>query len=118
MSCSLPHTVKEIKEYVQKQCDIDDVALQEAIIVVSELLVLGIDIPSILCHICSIAGKSSSHILFTCQVARHLMLKVTQWWELEIQDSHCYADWLIWFINLCLSKGLKDVLEGVFYVMW
>ncbi|GKE96989.1 hypothetical protein Tco_1581844, partial [Tanacetum coccineum] len=31
------HTVEEIKEYVQKQCDIDDAARQEAIITVSKL---------------------------------------------------------------------------------
>ncbi|GKD93393.1 hypothetical protein Tco_1373230 [Tanacetum coccineum] len=37
MSCSLPHTVEEIKEFVQKQCDIDDAACQEAIIAVSKL---------------------------------------------------------------------------------
>ncbi|GJX62256.1 RNA-directed DNA polymerase, eukaryota, partial [Tanacetum coccineum] len=78
----------------------------------------GIDIPSILCLICSIAGESSSHLLFTCQVARHLMFKVARWWELEYQDFHSYADWLTWFINLRLSKGHKEVLEGVFYVMW
>nr|GEX09572.1 hypothetical protein [Tanacetum cinerariifolium] len=37
MSCSLPHTVEEIKEFVRKQCDIDDAALHEAIIAVSKL---------------------------------------------------------------------------------
>ncbi|GKD63012.1 hypothetical protein Tco_1305120, partial [Tanacetum coccineum] len=37
MSCSLSHAIEEIKEYVQKQCDIDDAARQEAIIAVSKL---------------------------------------------------------------------------------
>nr|GEZ82016.1 hypothetical protein [Tanacetum cinerariifolium] len=37
MAYFLPHTVKEIKEYVQKQCEIDDAARQQAIIVVSKL---------------------------------------------------------------------------------
>nr|GEY24354.1 hypothetical protein [Tanacetum cinerariifolium] len=32
MSCSLPHTVEEIKKFVCKQCDIDDVARIDAII--------------------------------------------------------------------------------------
>ncbi|GJY34590.1 hypothetical protein Tco_0419059 [Tanacetum coccineum] len=31
------HTVEEIKKYVQKQCDIDDAARQDAIIAVSKL---------------------------------------------------------------------------------
>nr|GEU78294.1 RNA-directed DNA polymerase, eukaryota [Tanacetum cinerariifolium] len=78
----------------------------------------GIEIPSILCPICSIAGESSSRLLFSCQVARALSLKVARWWELEIQDCHFYEDWLIWFINLRLSKRLKDILKGVFYTMW
>ncbi|GJY40337.1 hypothetical protein Tco_0427607 [Tanacetum coccineum] len=37
MSCSLPHTVEEIKDFVQNQCDIDDVAGMDAIIAVSKL---------------------------------------------------------------------------------
>ncbi|GJX57412.1 hypothetical protein Tco_0287309 [Tanacetum coccineum] len=37
MACSLPHTVEKIKEYVQKQCDMNDAARWEAIIVVSKL---------------------------------------------------------------------------------
>ncbi|GJT83455.1 RNA-directed DNA polymerase, eukaryota [Tanacetum coccineum] len=45
-------------------------------------------------------------------------LNLSLYGELELQDCHSYADWLCWFNNLRLSKGLKDVLEGVFYVMW
>ncbi|GJZ89142.1 RNA-directed DNA polymerase, eukaryota [Tanacetum coccineum] len=78
----------------------------------------GIDIPSILCPICSCAGESSSHLLFSCNVAHLLLLKVARWWELDIQECMSYADWLSWFNALRLSKGIKRVLEGVFYVMW
>ncbi|GKE81269.1 hypothetical protein Tco_1551269 [Tanacetum coccineum] len=78
----------------------------------------GIDIPSILCPICSCVGESSSHLLFSCNVARFLLLKVARWWELDIQECMSYADWLSWFNALRLSKGIKRVLEGVFYVMW
>ncbi|GJV46146.1 RNA-directed DNA polymerase, eukaryota [Tanacetum coccineum] len=78
----------------------------------------GIDIPSILCLICSCAGVSSSHLLFSCNVARLLLLKVARWWELDIQECMSYPDWLSWFNALRLSKGIKRVLEGVFYVMW
>nr|GFC46335.1 RNA-directed DNA polymerase, eukaryota [Tanacetum cinerariifolium] len=78
----------------------------------------GIDIPSILCPICSCVGESSSHLQFSCNVARLPLLKVTRWWELDIQECMSYADWLSWFNALRLSKGIKHVLEGVFYVMW
>ncbi|GJR90258.1 RNA-directed DNA polymerase, eukaryota [Tanacetum coccineum] len=83
-----------------------------------DLSLRGIDVSSILCPICSSAGETSSHLLFSCNVARQLLLKVARWWELEIQDFYSYVDWLSWFNAFRLSKGLKCVLEGVFYVMW
>ncbi|GJT59406.1 RNA-directed DNA polymerase, eukaryota [Tanacetum coccineum] len=78
----------------------------------------GLDIPSIICPLCSIAVESTSHLLFSCQLARHLMIKVVHWWELEYQDFHSYEDWLLWFKNLRVSKRLKDVFEGVCYISW
>ncbi|GJW45119.1 RNA-directed DNA polymerase, eukaryota, reverse transcriptase zinc-binding domain protein [Tanacetum coccineum] len=38
----------------------------------------GIDVSSILCPICSSAGETSSHLLFSCNMARQLLLKVTR----------------------------------------
>ncbi|GKF84931.1 RNA-directed DNA polymerase, eukaryota [Tanacetum coccineum] len=43
------------------------------------LSLCGIEIPSIICPICSIAGESSSHIFFQCHVARELLCKVARW---------------------------------------
>ncbi|GKD08239.1 hypothetical protein Tco_1187924 [Tanacetum coccineum] len=37
MSYSLPHTIKKIKEYVKKQCEIDDETRQEDFIVITKL---------------------------------------------------------------------------------
>ncbi|GJR71569.1 RNA-directed DNA polymerase, eukaryota, partial [Tanacetum coccineum] len=78
----------------------------------------GIDIPSISCSICISAGESCSHLHFPCNMARLLLRKVARWWELDILEFLSYEDWLAWFNSLRLPKGLKDVLEGVFYVMW
>ncbi|GKC26964.1 RNA-directed DNA polymerase, eukaryota [Tanacetum coccineum] len=78
----------------------------------------GIDIPSIICPICSSAGESCSHLLFACNMARLLLRKVARWWELDIPEFLSYEDWLAWFTSIRLPKGFKDVLEGVFYVMW
>ncbi|GJV54697.1 hypothetical protein Tco_1455702 [Tanacetum coccineum] len=76
----------------------------------------GLNIPSIICPLCSIAVESTSHLLFSYQLARQLMIKVVHWWELEYQDFHSYEDWLLWFKNLRVSKRLKDVFEGVCYI--
>ncbi|GJW92295.1 RNA-directed DNA polymerase, eukaryota [Tanacetum coccineum] len=78
----------------------------------------GLDIPSIICPICSSVGESSSHLLCSYNMARLLLCKVARWWELDIPEFHFYEDWFSWFISLRIHKGLKDVLEGVFYVTW
>ncbi|GKE55440.1 RNA-directed DNA polymerase, eukaryota [Tanacetum coccineum] len=78
----------------------------------------GVDIPSILCPLCSIAVESSSHLLFSCQLARLLMLKVARCWELEVHNFNSYGGWLIWFNNIRLPSKLKEILEGTCYVLW
>ncbi|PWA95388.1 RNA-directed DNA polymerase, eukaryota [Artemisia annua] len=60
----------------------------------------GIDIPSIICPICSSAGESCSHLLFSGNLARLILRKVARWWELDIPDFHSYEDWLAWLISL------------------
>ncbi|GJU13395.1 RNA-directed DNA polymerase, eukaryota [Tanacetum coccineum] len=64
----------------------------------------------------SIVVESTSHLLFSYQLARQLMLKVVRWWELEYQDFLSYGDWLFWLNNLRVSKRFKDVFEGVCYI--
>ncbi|GJS10559.1 RNA-directed DNA polymerase, eukaryota [Tanacetum coccineum] len=73
----------------------------------------GIDIPSILCPVCYSYVESLSHLLFSCGLARHIMLKVFRWWELEPPDLHSFEEWLTWFLSIRLSKRLKDVFEVV-----
>ncbi|GJX92218.1 RNA-directed DNA polymerase, eukaryota [Tanacetum coccineum] len=73
----------------------------------------GLDNPSIICPLCSIAAESTSHLLFSCQLARQLLIKVARWWELEYQDFLSYDDWLFWLNNLRISKRFKDMFEGV-----
>ncbi|GJU34218.1 RNA-directed DNA polymerase, eukaryota [Tanacetum coccineum] len=78
----------------------------------------GLDIPLTLCPICHVVVESTDHLLFSCDMARQLMRKVARWWEVEFHDAHSYGDLLIWFRNLRFSKRLKDVFEGVCYVLW
>ncbi|GKB81088.1 RNA-directed DNA polymerase, eukaryota [Tanacetum coccineum] len=78
----------------------------------------GIEIPSITCPICTCAGESCSHLFFSCFMARNITTKLARWWEFDCPDLFSYDDWLEWFHTLHLLKGFKDILEGVFYVMW
>nr|GFC20197.1 RNA-directed DNA polymerase, eukaryota [Tanacetum cinerariifolium] len=85
---------------------------------IDDSLLPTVDIPSIISPVCNSVGESCSHILFSCTMARLLLRKVTRWWELDIPDFISYEYWLSWFISIRLSKGFRDVFEGVFYVMW
>ncbi|GJU40341.1 RNA-directed DNA polymerase, eukaryota, reverse transcriptase zinc-binding domain protein [Tanacetum coccineum] len=78
----------------------------------------GLDIPSIICPLCSITVESTSHLFFSCHLARQLMLKVARWWEFEIHDFIFYDDWLLSLNNIQVSKRFKDVFEGVCYTTW
>ncbi|GJV01597.1 RNA-directed DNA polymerase, eukaryota, reverse transcriptase zinc-binding domain protein [Tanacetum coccineum] len=78
----------------------------------------GVDIPSTLCPLCSIIVESSSHLLFSCHLARSLTHKIARWWDLDIQDFNSYGDWLIWLNNIWLPSKLKEILEGTCYITW
>lgn len=82
------------------------------------LSLLGVDIPSILCPLCSIVVESSSRLHFSCQLARSLMLKVARSWELDIHDFNSYDDWIVWLNNIRLTSNIKEILEGTCYVTW
>nr|GEX56755.1 TMV resistance protein N-like [Tanacetum cinerariifolium] len=76
----------------------------------------GIDKPSIISPFCSLAGESCSYLLFSCSMARILWRKVARWWDFDIPEFSFY-DCIAWFNSMRISKVVKDVLEGVFYVM-
>ncbi|GJZ15979.1 RNA-directed DNA polymerase, eukaryota, reverse transcriptase zinc-binding domain protein [Tanacetum coccineum] len=83
-----------------------------------KLSLRGVEIPSILCSLCNISVESTSHLLFSCLLARQLRSRFLRWWELEDIVLDSYEDWLVWFNNVRLSKKLKELFEGVNYVMW
>nr|GEW37116.1 RNA-directed DNA polymerase, eukaryota [Tanacetum cinerariifolium] len=78
----------------------------------------GIDIPSIICPNCGLAGESCSQLFFSCSLARLLWSKVARWWDFDILDFSAYEEWITWFKTIRLPKVVKEFLEVVFYVMW
>ncbi|GJZ64511.1 RNA-directed DNA polymerase, eukaryota, reverse transcriptase zinc-binding domain protein [Tanacetum coccineum] len=78
----------------------------------------GMDIESLLCPLCEIAVESSSHIFFTCSVARELFSKITHWWDTNYLEISSHEEWTDWLSNLRLPFKNKKILEGVCYVLW
>ncbi|GJY13410.1 RNA-directed DNA polymerase, eukaryota [Tanacetum coccineum] len=78
----------------------------------------GLEIPSILCPLCNDVVESSSHLFFSCSLARQVLRLICRWWELEVPSLNSYIDWLNWLSNTRLSKLMKEILEGTCYVSW
>nr|GEV31055.1 RNA-directed DNA polymerase, eukaryota [Tanacetum cinerariifolium] len=78
----------------------------------------GMDIDSIICPMCDNAVESTSHLFFTCHIAREIFRKISRWWDVSYMDIYSYEEWVTWIVNLRLSMKYKKVLEGVYYVMW
>ena len=78
----------------------------------------GLEIPSILCPICNEVVESSSHLFFSCSLARQVLRLLCRWWELEFPSLNSYGEWLIWLSSTRLPKIKKEMLEGSCYVSW
>nr|GEY81243.1 RNA-directed DNA polymerase, eukaryota [Tanacetum cinerariifolium] len=75
----------------------------------------GIHIDSIMCAICDKGAETSSHLFFSCCMARQTVRMITHWWDVPYGEVDSYEDWINWFVNLRLSYKQKQMLEGVFY---
>nr|GEU45700.1 RNA-directed DNA polymerase, eukaryota, reverse transcriptase zinc-binding domain protein [Tanacetum cinerariifolium] len=76
----------------------------------------GIHIDSIMCAICAKWAETSSHLFFSCCMARQTVRMITRWWDVPCGEVDSYEDWINWFVNLRLSYKHKQMLEDVFYV--
>ncbi|GJX01697.1 RNA-directed DNA polymerase, eukaryota, reverse transcriptase zinc-binding domain protein [Tanacetum coccineum] len=72
-----------------------------------------LDIDFILCPTCDIVVESSSHIFFSCHLAREIFHKITRWWDVSYSDVSSYEEWLQWILNTRLSDKYKNLLEGM-----
>nr|GEZ08017.1 RNA-directed DNA polymerase, eukaryota, reverse transcriptase zinc-binding domain protein [Tanacetum cinerariifolium] len=72
----------------------------------------GIHIDSIMCVICDKGAETSSHLFFSCCMARQTVRMITRWWDVPYGEVDSYEDWVNWFVNLRLSYKHKQMLEG------
>ncbi|GKB68602.1 RNA-directed DNA polymerase, eukaryota, reverse transcriptase zinc-binding domain protein, partial [Tanacetum coccineum] len=78
----------------------------------------GLDIQWILCPICGKAAETTSHIFFSCSMVRDIYRKISTWWDFNLAEVSSFSEWRIWLSNIHLQGLLKEVLEGVFYIIW
>ncbi|GJV59411.1 RNA-directed DNA polymerase, eukaryota [Tanacetum coccineum] len=54
----------------------------------------GMDIDSILCHSCGVTIETTSHVFFSCHIAREVFHKISNWWEVNFMELSLYEEWL------------------------
>ncbi|GJU03526.1 RNA-directed DNA polymerase, eukaryota, reverse transcriptase zinc-binding domain protein [Tanacetum coccineum] len=64
----------------------------------------GIDIDSIFCVNCDMGVETTNLI--------------SRWWDVLDLDITSYGNWKTWMDNIRMPAKNKNMLEGVFYVMW
>nr|GEV23258.1 putative RNA-directed DNA polymerase, eukaryota [Tanacetum cinerariifolium] len=52
----------------------------------------GIHIDSIMCAICDKGAKTSSHLFFSCCMARQTVRMITRWWDAPYGEAESYDD--------------------------
>ena len=54
----------------------------------------GICIDSIICANCNKGVETSSHLFFSCDMAREVNNLITRWWNLNDSEFDSYESWL------------------------
>lgn len=65
------------------------------------------DIDSIIFPMCVNAVESTSHLFFTCHIAREIFHKISRWWDISYMEIVSYEKWLVWIVNLRFSIKYK-----------
>nr|GFA61852.1 hypothetical protein [Tanacetum cinerariifolium] len=81
----------------------------------------GIHTDSIMCAICDKGAETSTHLFFSCCMARQTVRMIACWWDVPYGEVDSYEDWINCFVNLRLSykhnRCLKVFLHQVVALM-
>ncbi|GJZ10438.1 RNA-directed DNA polymerase, eukaryota, reverse transcriptase zinc-binding domain protein [Tanacetum coccineum] len=73
----------------------------------------GIDVPSLLCPVCSDQVETADHLFFSCGMAQDLWGLLARWCQLDFPVISNIAEWFSWLDSAHLSKYARSSLEGI-----
>ncbi|GJX16952.1 RNA-directed DNA polymerase, eukaryota, reverse transcriptase zinc-binding domain protein [Tanacetum coccineum] len=73
----------------------------------------GIDVPSLLCPVCSDQVETADHLFFSCGMAQDLWGLLARWCQLDFPVISNIAEWFSWLDSAYLSKYTRSSLEGI-----
>ncbi|GKA39068.1 hypothetical protein Tco_0731619 [Tanacetum coccineum] len=51
-------------------------------------------------------------------VVRHIIRKISSWWNIDYSDVNSYEEWRVWLVSIRIQSNLKGIREGVYYGLW
>ena len=86
------------------------------------LMVRGIDVPSILCPSCGTAMEDTDHVFVKCDIAVQIWEKIFRWIDMDQPMFGVIADVFNWIDAVNVRHKARGVLEAIFisamWVMW
>ncbi|GKA76939.1 RNA-directed DNA polymerase, eukaryota [Tanacetum coccineum] len=70
------------------------------------------------CVNCDLGVATTNHLFFTCDMAKQVSNLIARWWDVPCIDIDSYGNWRTWIDNIRLPAKNKNMLEGVFFMMW
>nr|GEV33091.1 RNA-directed DNA polymerase, eukaryota, reverse transcriptase zinc-binding domain protein [Tanacetum cinerariifolium] len=79
----------------------------------------GIHIDSIMCAICDKGEETSSHLFFSCCMARQTVRMITRWWDVPYGEVDSYEDWINFSVKSArVAIDKKLLITGMNVTRW
>ncbi|GJR04144.1 RNA-directed DNA polymerase, eukaryota, reverse transcriptase zinc-binding domain protein [Tanacetum coccineum] len=73
----------------------------------------GIDVASLLCHVCCECVENVNHFFFSCGMSRDLWAHLARWCDLNIPEISHLSEWISWLDDCKVTKKARFILEGI-----
>jgi hypothetical protein len=78
----------------------------------------GIDIPCILCPLCSNQVEKGDHLFWDCDVVRWTWNSIARWLDVKFPTSKSSIDLVSWVDALRMSNSKKKMVEAIVWSTW
>ncbi|PWA80992.1 reverse transcriptase zinc-binding domain-containing protein [Artemisia annua] len=83
------------------------------------LMVRGIDVPSILCPSCGAAMEDTDHVFVKCDIAVQIWKRIFRWIDMDQPMFGVISDVFNWIDVVNVRQKARGVLDAIFIsVMW
>ncbi|GJV98967.1 putative reverse transcriptase domain-containing protein [Tanacetum coccineum] len=102
---------KKSEKWNMKRCNLllSEISRMTSLVPCRRSFTRGMDIDSIVCPICNAGVESTNIFFFQWVVVRHIMQKISSWWNIDYSDVNSYEEWRFCnYLHGALNDGMMD----------